>query len=537
MNKKGRIIYLFNAVIIGIFIFSSTGLASNFNPNFIISDEELRDASAMDITSIDRFLKTQGGYISNHQFKDAFGQYRSTAEIIYNAANNYECDSIEQYRSLSVTDKARLCEPALINPKALLVLLQKEQSLIDYKNPSQKRLDWATGYGVCDNCSKDDPAIQRFKGFGKQINSASLQFSDYMTNPQSYTYKAGNTYDISNTGRPNIIVTPQNQATAALYNYTPHVYNGNYNFYKLWLRYFTYNYPNGTLLQARGEPGVWLIQNGIKRPFLTKGALTSRYDINKVIQVNKAELERYSTGDPLKFPQYSLVRSPRGTVFLLVDDKRRGFASAEALRVIGINPEEIVNASWEDINVYEEGLPITATSSYPTGALLQDKTTGGIYYVFEGKKAPLWDSILLKTKFRWKSITPESPEKLASYETVAPAIFNDGELLKADSGRAVYVIDNNMKRPFISGSIFEELGYKWENIIPVPDKIINLYPEGEIIDTIYSDEELEDMASSTPDSLASSTSEVASSTDELDDIDRIKTNEELRAEVDAILNP
>ena len=35
----------------------------------------------------------------------------------------------------------------------------------------------------------------------------------------------------------------------------------------------------------------------------------------------------------------------------------------------------IINASWEDINAYEEGLPITATSSHPTGALLQDKTT------------------------------------------------------------------------------------------------------------------------------------------------------------------
>ncbi|MCD4761893.1 hypothetical protein K8R32_02940 [bacterium] len=220
-----------------------------------------------------------------------------------------------------------------------------------------------------------------------------------------------------------------------------------------------------------GEPGVWLIKNSQKRPFLTKGALTTRYDLNKVVQVNKSELNRYPTGPAIKFPQYSLLRSPRGTIFLLVDDKRRGFASSEAFRKIGFNPEEVINASWPDINAYEEGVPITATSSYPTGALLQDNKTGGIYYVSEGTKAPLWDSILLKTKFRRNSITPVAPEKLASYKTVEPAIFNDGELLKTQGQPAVYVIDNKRKRPVVSGKIFEQLGYKWENIIEVLTKM------------------------------------------------------------------
>lgn len=536
INKN--IVFLSLIVFLGVFCFFKTTNAATFDPNFIISDEEMTDASSLDINDIQAFLAGKGSYLARYTTTDAYGISKTAAEIIYNAANNYDCETNDMYSSLSESQKTALCEPATINPKLLLVLLQKEQSLIEDGSPSQKQLDWATGYGICDSCSMNDPALQRYRGFGKQVNSAALQFFDYLQNPNYYTYRAGNTYTVTNTGRPSSVIQPANQATAALYNYTPHVYNGNYNFYKLWMKYFTFSYPNGTLLQAKGEPGVWLIQDGKKRPFLTRGALTSRFDINKVVQVNKTELERYTTSEPIKFPQYSLVRSPRGTVFLLIDDMRRGFASAEALRVIGINPEEIINASWDDINVYEEGLPITATSSYPTGALLQDKTTGGVYWVSNGTKAPLWDAILLKTKFRGKLIIAETPEKLASFETVDPAIFNDGELLTTDNSRAVYVIDNKKRRPIVSGDIFEELGYKWENIISVPDKILNLYEEGELISSIYSDEELLELelGTSTPDMLGTGTPATASSTGQTATT-TLNTDEALEEEIDAILNP
>ncbi len=542
--KTKKLSFIIFFLIFSIFLFNKRVLAAVFDPNYIISDEEMLNADAMSLADIQTFLNYKGGYIANHMFKNHLGQLKSAAQIIYDAANNYECDSLDQYRSFSIAEKEKFCEPARINPKVLLVLLQKEQSLIEDKSPTQKQLDWAMGYAVCDNCSMSDPGIQRWKGFGKQINSAALQFWDYMKNPHLYKYKPGQAYTVSNTGRPSSVIMPRNRATAALYNYTPHVYNGNFNFYSLWLRYFTRQYPNNSLLQVKGEPGVWLIKDGKRRPFTTRGALTSRFDINKIIQVNKSDLEAYPVGKPLRFPQYSLIRSPRGTVYLLVDDKRRGFASAEAFRKIGFNPEEIINADWDDINAYEEGKPITATSTYPTGALLQDNKTGGIYFVSEGTKAPLWDAILLKTKYKGKSITPVSPEKLASYKTVKPAIFNDGELVKTPGKPGVYVIDNGKKRPFTSAEIFEELGYKWENIISIPEKIINLYPDGEPIAKTYKEVEVDIIdpesdeqassttlclnGSSTPCSLLSTStlpSMVATDTDDLTD------------EINSILNP
>lgn len=525
LNKLSLIIIL---VAISIVFHAKNASAITFNPNLIISDEEMRDVNSMSLADIELFLRSKGGYISRNYFTDRDGKLKSAAQIIYEAANNYDCEGIELSDNPSRTEREKKCVFAPINPKLLLVLLQKEQSLIEEANPTQKQLDWATGYGVCDNCSMNNPAIQRWRGFGKQINSASLQFSDYLNSPRYYSYKAGNTYIIPNTGRAPSTVTIQNNATAGLYNYTPHVYDGNFNFFKLWTKYFARLYPNNSLLQAKGESGVWLIEDGNKRPFLSRSALTSRYDLSKIIQVDKSDLDKYPTGAPIKFAQYSILRSPRGTIFLLVDDTRRGFTSQEAFRKIGFNPEEIIDASWKDINAYTEGEPITEESSYPTGALLQDKVTGGVYYVSEGTKAPLLDKILLKTRFKRKSIFPVDPKKLASYKTVGPAKFLDGEILTADNSPAVYVIDHMKKRAVLSADAFLDLGYKWENVISVPSKILNLYEDGAPLGKPYEEQEIEvidPMASTTIDSS------IATGSEKTDDSD------ELKEEINDMLNP
>ena len=126
-------------------------LAFNFNPNYILSDFELHDSFSMDLNQIQHFLGR--GFLADYVTEDWQGNTKYASDIIWRAAQNHK-----------------------INPKFLLVLLQKEQSLVEDDAPNDRQLDWATGYAVCDDCSKDDPAIQRWKGFGKQINSAALQF-------------------------------------------------------------------------------------------------------------------------------------------------------------------------------------------------------------------------------------------------------------------------------------------------------------------------------------------------------------------------
>jgi len=481
------------AILLGLFI-AQPALALEFNPNYIISDSEILDKSTMSLNDIKSFLSEKGGSLANRAIENYDNILKSAAEIIYDAAiNNYDCDDINLSDNPTIAERKAKCVPISINPRFLLVLLQKEQSLLDEKNPKQSQLDWAAGYG----CPDGGGCNPKYQGFGKQVNSASLQFYEYMANHFIYKYQAGKTYVAKNkydalipiteadqetlNSPEKITVTPQNKATASLYTYTPHVYNGNYNFWKLWNQYFSRIFPDGSLVRADSEPGVWLIQGGKKRPFLSQGALNSRYDPKKIITVNKADLDGYLKGDPIKFAQYSLVKSPPGDIYLLVNDAKRKIESPEAFRRLGFNPEEVDSASSQDLSYYQNGDPVTENDAYPTGVLLKDPKTGGVYFVINGAKAPLIDPIFLKTKFKNYSAIKATEEELEKYTKIEPVKFEDGYLLKSTMNPSVYVISNGVKRPIASGKVFENLGYKWENILEVHPRVLALYGQGEII--------------------------------------------------------
>lgn len=419
--------------------------AAQFNRHYIISDLEFFDDTAMNLEEIQNFLEQKNSFLATYKTKDAQGITRLASEIIYNAAKEY-----------------------IINPKTLLVTLQKEQSLIEAASPTIYNLTWAAGYSRCDDCSVDDVRIAKYKGFGIQIDRAAWRFRYYVNHPEEFNFHIGQAVTVDGE-----LIVPANQATVNLYNYTPHL-DGNKNFWKLWQRYFAKEYPDGTLLQQKNTPGVWLIQRRLKRPILTKSALISRFDSSKIIQVEKADLDKYDEGKPIKFPQYSILRSPGGTVYLIDGDTRRGFASSEAFRATGINPEEIIDVEWEDLDLYTEAMPITTQSQYPTGALIQDQTTGAIFYVQNGKRHPIWSREIFESRFKNYPVINMNPDSLDKYILSDPIGFRDGELITSPGYNQVFIISNGKRRPFASADVFNSLGYKWEKIIHTSDQLLNL---------------------------------------------------------------
>lgn len=458
-----------------------------FNPNHIIDDAEMFDTRSMTVSDIQQFLASKNSFLATYTTLNSYGSLKSAAEIIYDASNNnYDCDGIDLGDSPTEATRQAKCQKiTTINPKFLIALLQKESSLIENPAPIQARLDWATGYG----CPDGNACNPYYKGLGKQINSAALQFLAYMNENQRYPYKSGQTYVFTNPyngycSDATTTVTIENAATAALYNYTPHVYNGNYNFFILYKKYFPKgikNYPDGTLLQIRGEVGVWLLQNGQKRPFTSYSALVSRYDPKKIIITDSTFLSSYVKGDPIKFPNYSLVQIQSGGIYLLVDNEKRPIVSKDIFKKIGFNLDEIISAKDEELNSYTEGAIITATSTYPTGKLLQDPKSGGIFYVESGYKYPITDKIFLSTKFKGKKITKGTTIELNKYTKGNPVMFGDGELVSSNSSPAVYLISQGRKLPFLNGDVFEKLGYKFSNVITVSPQLLAMYPVGDTV--------------------------------------------------------
>jgi len=435
-----------------IFLFSYPGIALAdyyFNPHFILTDDEMIDVFSMSLIDIQGFLEEQGSGLAQLSTTDYNGLNKKASEIIWQAAVESE-----------------------ISPKVLLVTLQKEQSLIGDSSPTQKRLDRAMGYrcpdnGVCNPSTLD---------FGKQVDGAAWQLRQYFNYPNDWTYRVDETYIIDDW-----FITPASQATANLYNYTPH-YFGNQRFWQIWQEYWGRDYPDGSLIKAYDNPGVWWIQYGARRLITSWGVLISRFDPNKIITVSRTDLEKYEVGPSIKFYNYSLLETPDHKTYLLVDDELRYITSLEVFRIIGFNPEEVINIEEADLAGYKYGVDITVESIYPTGALIQNNETGGVYYVKDGIKHPIYSREIMEANFRGKILTPVSPDELEQYSNGSPVKFKDGELIKADDGSKVYVISDGYRRWVKSEAAFAKFAYKWDNIIVTSSQAVNVHPLGEDIE-------------------------------------------------------
>lgn len=418
-------------------------LAATFNPNLVITDEELTNYHSMDLNAIKNFLTEKGSKLATY----VDPQVRMYIyQVIYDSAIAYQ-----------------------INPKYILTLLQKEQSLITDPNPSQGQLDWATGYG----CPDSGGCNEKYRGLAQQIDWGTGGTRYYFDNPSEFKYQIGRTYTIDGQA-----VTIVNDATRALYIYTPHLH-GNESLFNLWNSWFAINYLDGSLLQNVADGGIWLIQNGKRRPFLTKTAFASRYSFDRVVKVKQSDLEKFEVGLPIKYANYSLLRVPTGEIYLLVDDSLRHIQDEKTFQTLGFNPEEVDEVSAEDITGFVLGDAISMTSAYPTGALLQDKTTGGVYYVQSGIKYPLWSKTLMKLYYSDKKIIRVTQTELDKYTTGEPIKLKDGELVKIKTAPTIYIISNGLKRPIADVKTFEGLGYKWKNIITVEEKVLSLHELGD----------------------------------------------------------
>lgn len=457
------------ALLLAFFAWHSQFTIAAYDPGIIIEDHELFGGDLMSVEEIQMFLDSHRGLLKTYYTQDIDGRHQPAAAIIYNAAFRHN-----------------------INPRILLVLLQKEQGLITDPTPYASQYDWAMGYAVCDNCDTNHPQVSQYKGFARQVDRAAWRLRYYVEHIDQFNFRPGRNYLIDN-----VSVYIQNLATAALYNYTPHI-QGNEIFYKLWQSWFyALSHPDGTLLQAFGEPGVWLIKDGVRHAFLNKAALTTRYSTSRIVQVPRSTIEQYPIGDPIGFRQYALLRIPTGKIYLLIDDELRWIADEDTFRHLGFMPDEIEHVSQAELAYFRHGVPITMETIEPFGALVQDPETYGIFFVRDGVKQPLVAPELLSLNYSHLRVRKGTLSELDHYTLGSPVLLSDGLLVKTANEAKVYVVSSGKRLPIASEYTFNALGYDWTKIHVISDKLMNLHQVGNEMRVMppISDEEASELVS------------------------------------------
>lgn len=237
--------------------------AADWDPGYIISDAQFYDNDAMSQQEIQAFLEAQinavGGCLtSNCMAVHRMNTWTRPADrnicAQYNGANN----------ELVSTVIYKVQQACGISARVLLVTMQKEQSILSARAPSSWQMTATMGYACPDTGACDS----KYYGVYNQLYMAAWQLKRYSTpDPWGY-YQPGVRYIQYNPnpacGGSNVNI--RNNATAALYNYTPYQPNaeslanlygsggacgahGNRNF---WTYYYNWFGDPGA-----GMPGVW----------------------------------------------------------------------------------------------------------------------------------------------------------------------------------------------------------------------------------------------------------------------------------------
>lgn len=190
---------------------------ANFRPGNIISDAVFFNSSAMSAAQVDTFIKAEAGTCRSGY--TCLKDYRQSTPN--RAADSYCTGYKGGTNESAATIIYKSAVACGVNPQVLLVMLEKEQSLVTHTWPSQWRYDMALGQG-CPDTAPCDPA---FSGFFYQIYGAARQMQIYAEGKWFTWYAPGKTWNIlynpnSSCGSSPVYI--ENKATAALYYYTPY---------------------------------------------------------------------------------------------------------------------------------------------------------------------------------------------------------------------------------------------------------------------------------------------------------------------------
>lgn len=158
---------------------------------------------------------------------------------------------------------------------------------------------------------------------------------------------------------------------------------------------------------------------------------------------------------------------------LLVNGIRMGYRVAEYptvlhARAFGVSKAKIMRTvrAHLDFQIH------TLLPWHPYGLVIRGEGPT-IYLYEEGCKRPfLSPESFISHGYQWQQVMQIDEQALATIPVGPDMPFRDGILLRS-SDETVYIIEHGQKRPFASAAVFEELGYRWQNVSQVTDRCLD----------------------------------------------------------------
>ena len=445
--------------------------ASTFDPGWIISDSVFYDWGTMDAADIQKFLNARvatctdddGGpkCIKNYK-EDVVGSY-----AIRGSLHNYSdriCADVPAATNLSAAQIiAKVAIACKINPRVLIVTLQKEQGLIGAADPTTYMYKAAMGYGCPDSapeiCGQDSNSKSRLFW---QLYRAAWQLRWYGDPRGSFTYlKPGKFISMGynpndSCGRKSFKL--KSQATANLYYYTPYVPNkaaldnlwgtgdscsayGNRNFWRQFWTWFGSPVAGGYLLKSSTSQTYLVNQTTSKRYLITNESMVADFEpLGPLGTVSEDYIASFIDAGELK----PLVADAAGKRYLIASGLKYEIASAAQATALGL--DWVTAPLLTDVQI----------SNFGDLTFGKSATTDEIFLLNGSTRALINNAELLKTL---SAIGPTA----VIQDTVLNGftLTNPVTQLVQDSAGNRFDLQNGLKVPIGSQAVATALGHNW----------------------------------------------------------------------------
>ncbi len=366
--------------------------AGLFDPGYLIDDAVFYNGSAMNGDQVQAFLTAKvpactAGYVCLMAYRQA------TPTLAADAYCAPYTGSSDERASDIVAKVGAACN---ISQEALLVLLEKEQSLVSMRNPSAGRIASATGFG-CPDTAACDPSVA---GFFYQVYYAARQFQKYAANPMQWNYQAGRVNNVlfhPNRACGSSPIYIQNKATAGLYIYTPYQPNaaalanlygtgdgcssyGNRNFWRIFTDWFGSPTVASSLVRTISDSSVYLVSGGVKYPISSLAILAALSPLGKVAFVSQGYIDGLANGHVVG----RSLRGPDGSIYFYDSGIKLPFPSCSVAADYGASC---------DLSGYVQ-LTDAQINRFVTGPVLGPvlgTAEGSRYWIKNGTKAEILD--------------------------------------------------------------------------------------------------------------------------------------------------
>jgi hypothetical protein len=438
-----------------------------FTPNNLIADAAFTSDS-MSANDINAFLASKGSWLADYTIPE----YMNVPYFCKEGGNNQiRVASVRQYYpgfqiyGLRAADLIYTRARANgINPQVLLVLIQRESSGVTSNPPlSDMTRAWPLFYAFNEqmasyqyNCTDAEAIAQNYGGTGQQLAYTPYGLMHLYSTPS----QCPNTQVIDG-----VTMNMASRGTAALYCYTPHVYDGNHNFWLFYTIWFGSAPPppyapplvisNGKVYVA-DQNQLWHVTS--QEVFDVMG-----FNWNNVVPLSGSPYAAY----PISGGITRLVRNSVGRVFYLEGAKKRPIMSARIFLSKGFH--------WEDVSPVNDAILSSIPTGIPLFELVRIAGTSSIYFQSYGEDHHVESADIFSGA--WNLDWTEVADVPAYVVYQFPLTRSLSRYALSDQGR-IYYLDGGFKYDIPSADVFNQYGFPWDLVVRTGNNILDQKPSG-----------------------------------------------------------